>query len=1392
MGDSCSLYPNLNGQPSKMYQELLPLLGNDIALANYIYCAYLVSDAKSKLTAQGATLNNQGQHSGKAVFDFFNGSSIVEEINGMTNTDFVARNNGFLDDLNNMVVFDTAEEALTKAKAFNEKSKSSVAYAVKNGKGYSVVLKPLDVNTQYNKAQVDVQLNTLNIMQGEMNEKYGIDLKKIASQLGDEFNALNLPSFFNILNTRSKLRDSIQYSDIVSLLTLCQHLPIVQNYISPDRFGSINALASTIFGAVHGDVNMDETIKGQMLSLLNTIKTVSSDISQYGMVASSRTLDSQNKDEKVLQSKDIRDISEQLNMDGITINRVSQTIRSIEDAAADAIITLQRQINSASHKIQTEERKEFIEKAQGLIDALSTGLKQKENFKQLLGFVKEANNFANLIQERLNRVTEELKNATPEAHDMTMVRNHAKLLSQYMDIKNAYEGILKSLANLDNLILNEDVTDTDKNTLKEQAESVLKILQSQEQVANELRRSTMIDLCTEIFGDNPQIAGGIAGIVEMSSWDSCLGDYLHSWGSAQNPIIAAMGQITRDAQDSAQQKVADIQKRIRRATNKLFKAGYTTDFMYDNKGRVISDINWDAYYSAYYSYFYKLKKLKVKGLELKKAMDEWEDDFTEDRVVDKTNGRTQKVPKSSEFKLPEAQEGAPIFNVEQAVEAGVNPMNFLSKEQKEYYDEMMQLYGELQSLLPPESQNVFMPPQLRKTRLQILQAIIKRKIPFKEGIKMLVRENPLVRHEDDTEYGQGIEKSQGDLNNTEANIIPIYYSHHMDSDKLMRNFSMAIQAYADSAIYYDAYTDIQDTLDMVMDYLKQEGSIDRSSGLGRPKNKAEIFQGAGIAVNKMLRKTMGENQDLAIAEGFMEMQLYGKKLDDTAFTRFGQALIGYTSWRALTVNVLGGMNNYLVGEAQMLIEAGAHEFYGVRDYMKANAILYGGAVEAGIMDILTRNLNSKHYLLTELFDPEQENRTKYKSYRYYKNWLAQMIGNFDSGFVYGSGEALIHYTNMYAVLNHEKVLEKVVGPDGKITYNRISLYEAFEKTPSVDKVADLKVKDNVVKLDGTKIDDEYITAIRRRIRFVNQETHGAMNQEDAGLIQKRMIGRLIMNFRRWMVKHYERRYRREHYDESARDVSLTNFYFNTKVKKDGKTVRLYDALEKIDTGNNDGTFFLKVKDGYTTFNGAPLNDATLDNLYKRWESAQGTREGFYVTSWHQIKNVWSVMRTEQMNLFKAIQTNRQNMTEMQRTNCNRTLTELAIIAALVFMSKAIGDEDDWKDNVAARIYIYQVKRLLTDELSAAPTPGIISSFRTIINSPIPAAKTLDQFFYIFTGLFDGDYKETIQRGRYKGKNKYWRNVLKYSVPFYQQIDNTLHIGSEDAMFTPFNRKGNQN
>ena len=86
-------------------------------------------------------------------------------------------------------------------------------------------------------------------------------------------------------------------------------------------------------------------------------------------------------------------------------------------------------------------------------------------------------------------------------------------------------------------------------------------------------------------------------------------------------------------------------------------------------------------------------------------------------------------------------------------------------------------------------------------------------------------------------------------------------------------------------------------------------------------------------------------------------------------------------------------------------------------------------------------------------------------------------------------------------------------------------------------------------------------------------------------------------------------------------------------------------------------------------------------------------------------------------------------------------------------------------------------------MDAATPIGAIVNAKTMLNSPMASINTVNGFIYPIFGL--GDIDDTIKSGPYKGWNKYGRNVLKYTVPFYNQIDQLMRMSEDESVFAVF-------
>ena len=1296
----CVFVPGVNGTDvtSELYLDFLKRVGGDRPFTNLIYAAYLQDGVAEAMDKQGYRRDKNGEHKARDVYKFFNVAAMRNEAGAAL--DVFAKSEGIMDSSGKLIDFDDAQTAFQKADDINSRSTGRVAYVQQHGDKFQVFVEAKDSRTQMRIADMQLQKLKWQAFEEAFRGAH-IDVDALQKAFPSLVNPLTVDDYLQILQSLSDTSDSKYLSkrDIENVLYVAANESGIKALMSRD-WGTIEETAAEAYNVLHNksayakstyDFVVNALDQGRKANdtLIATLKEELKNHVEPSFLAHSKEFDIQNT---------LDELNEKYKLDADAIVLADRHIRKLSQAAGHAIMTLSRQLDYL--KLQGKGTTKQAEDIRKQMNQLAKEIEGKRFYAGLLGFTKKALQYS-------QKVSDMLKNIPTTGTRREFAAARAEVLATAKTLQDSYRFIVQAISNLDTILVDENISDADKKNLQDVARETLNELNAQEAVMTSLREDTMIDICVDVFGDNAIEGKAVADIVRFAEADCSIMDFLYSVGRQSNPLVSAMGTVIRDAQLSRNARLTEVSLRIRRANEKLRKAGHTSDFIYeyverpDGTGRfyIQSHIDWRKYNETRDGYYNQIAKLNLSGFQLQDAMDNWVKNNTDEITF---GSHTERIPKSTYYKTEDFQE-------------------FWTDAQKEYYDTMMQLKGELGDLLPSDMQYQYLPPQRRASWVDIVREGGKRGMSAKEVARNLLdRMNPIKIREDDTQYGmllgdELVRSGKGDFSGAVKKQIPIFYTTPLrDQRDILLDFSGALQSFAHTAINYDEIYHIKDTVDMMSDYIKSRPRYSKKNGM----TEAEIVENNSIHIVAKLRKHADKFGIDNLLDSFIDKHIYGIEVKDKgAGWRALQAIVNYTSLNQLAPNLKGAISNYLVGEHQMLIEAlsgsirkrfGSDVMYSLRDYAAANALLFGSKFQKGVlMDHLSNNKNSMSGLLAERFDPVDDLAQELVGERYYNSMFRQIKGGFNAMGMYSMGEAAIHYVNMYACLMHEKVLDS----SGK----EVSLYSAFEKTDKVDGNSELKIKDGYTTLDGKPIDDAYLNTIKDRIRYINQNTHGSMNKEDKGIIHQRMAGRAVINFRQWMVEHYSRRYRGRHWDASTR--TFTEGYFNTV----GKLIKSYAS---------DYIGFVK--------------DANC-----HWDELDDA----------QKQNVW------------------------------RALGEVALLVCLYGLSHALGDPDEHKGEYWYRMAIYQVRRLILDEEASIPpipllTGGFVSEGVKLLDSPVASVKTLNGILYPITGV--GDLNDTIQSGRYTGWNKYGRNLLK-NLPFYNQIDQSIHLGDEAYAFGIFDK-----
>ena len=148
-----------------------------------------------------------------------------------------------------------------------------------------------------------------------------------------------------------------------------------------------------------------------------------------------------------------------------------------------------------------------------------------------------------------------------------------------------------------------------------------------------------------------------------------------------------------------------------------------------------------------------------------------------------------------------------------------------------------------------------------------------------------------------------------------------------------------------------------------------------------------------------------------------------------------------------------------------------------------------------------------------------------------------------------------------------------------------------------------------------------------------------------------------------------------------------------------------------------------------------------------------------------------------------------NLEKDQQYNVQRASSELHVLTLLMCLGMWLGEPEEHKKEFWRRFFIYQVKRIKMETRASMPTPWGVDNFLSILQSPIAAVRTLNSVLYATYGyLYDW---EPLKSGPNKGENKYWRNVKKYVLPFYKDIQALQNLDVNDGVFKIFDPRPNK-
>lgn len=525
---------------------------------------------------------------------------------------------------------------------------------------------------------------------------------------------------------------------------------------------------------------------------------------------------------------------------------------------------------------------------------------------------------------------------------------------------------------------------------------------------------------------------------------------------------------------------------------------------------------------------------------------------------------------------------------------------------------------------------------------------------------------------------------------------------------------------------------------------------------------------------------------------FMDMIFYGEfEEDEGNWTKIARVLQNYTSAKGMWLNTPGAFNNVAYGKTQIALERFSGYFFNNADRIKAEK-LYWGASMSMVAELGKEKSNSFVNALIKEFDVVelQDEQAVTDNPDLNKAIIKKLLSANSMYFMHHMGEHYMQNVGLLSMLNSHRLVNGKIMSLTDYTYDarykaildslpverkgelitfitnnknkdeyldgRSDLLRDFVLMGSKELKADYlkhletikdqatkefngytrlidvyELKDGFVKVkEGYTVSDLEYHSFRRRVVSVNQKIHGIYNKLDAGTMQRKAIGRLAIQFKKWMrpgwIKRFGTRTGKSHWNESRGEKDM-GMYVNTYkflTKPIGDNIRRYKELRKSNS-----------------------EEATVVNA---------------------IANIFR----DYQNYISNIGVYWHTLTDSDKADIRRTMVEslyFIAVATAMWMLQGLADGDD--DDKKWAYALYATDRLKTEILAYQPLYGFSNETRKLMRDPFAAMAAMDDLVkLLYTVMFESDdiYKGGIYHGETKASVTFYKTIpllnryLRYS------------------------------
>lgn len=440
---------------------------------------------------------------------------------------------------------------------------------------------------------------------------------------------------------------------------------------------------------------------------------------------------------------------------------------------------------------------------------------------------------------------------------------------------------------------------------------------------------------------------------------------------------------------------------------------------------------------------------------------------------------------------------------------------------KEFYEQTMKLKDDMDMKLPENRRLGRLAPQLRTDFIEKMKAS-KNASELARNAKESIREQ-FRNVEDEDQLGDRFKVT--DENGHPVNFLPIYFTGKLSNMKdLSTDFAEAISAFTTMATDYGKMSKIVDMLELGRDIISSRSLIETDSKGNILKEGIDIL---GKKIARQIKKDPNASNLKARLDDYFIMNIYGKtRVEGKDWNILGYKinsekaldLLGrYTSLNNLALNIYAGIQNPLVGNAAIRLEAIAGQFFDNKALLEADKKYYANLPKY-MANVGARNPKDFLSLWMEKLEVMQDfSRDSKELNMDRKSLMSKLFNQSSLYFMSRAGENQMQNRTSFALAYTTKLKDK----DGR----DITLLDAFE---TVDNK--FVLKSGLKKTDGTAFTEVDLRAFKRKQNAINNSMHGIYNDQDLLAIQQYGLLRQALMFRKFMRPGFKRRFAKKYYN----------------------------------------------------------------------------------------------------------------------------------------------------------------------------------------------------------------------------------------------------------------------